>query len=129
MKYLLIKHYRGGPEPVEGWTTMDRWTAEEVAAHVAHMNDLAGRLAVTGEFVGSTALSDDGVFVRSDGPGALAQTPIPDAHDLVAGWMMIDVASHERALEIAGELSAAPGANGEPIREWLELRSLHPGQH
>jgi hypothetical protein len=29
MKYLLLKHYRGGPEPVEGWTTMDRWTPDE----------------------------------------------------------------------------------------------------
>ena len=36
--------------------------------------------------------------------------------------MVIDVDSYERALELAGELSAAPGAGGEPIHEWLELR-------
>jgi hypothetical protein len=35
---------------------------------------------------------------------------------------MIDVDSYERALELAGELSAAPGAGGRPIHEWLELR-------
>ena len=29
---------------------------------------------------------------------------------------------YERALELAGELSAAPGAHGEPIHEWLEVR-------
>ena len=36
--------------------------------------------------------------------------------------MVIDVDSYERAVELAGELSAAPGRNGEPIYEWLELR-------
>ena len=35
---------------------------------------------------------------------------------------MIDVDSYERALAVAGELSAAPGAGGQPIHEWLELR-------
>ena len=30
--------------------------------------------------------------------------------------------SYERAIELAGELSAAPGAGGEPIHEWLEVR-------
>jgi hypothetical protein len=36
--------------------------------------------------------------------------------------MVIDVDSYERAIELAGELSAAPGAGGEPIHEWLEVR-------
>ncbi|MDT5241132.1 MAG: hypothetical protein QOD97_3330, partial [Mycobacterium sp.] len=33
-----------------------------------------------------------------------------------------DVDTYERALALAGELSAAPGAGGKPIHEWLELR-------
>jgi hypothetical protein len=36
--------------------------------------------------------------------------------------MIIDVDSYGRAVELAGELSAAPGAGGKPIHEWLELR-------
>ena len=36
--------------------------------------------------------------------------------------MIIDVESWDRAVELAGELSAAPGAGGEPIHEWLEVR-------
>ena len=36
--------------------------------------------------------------------------------------MVIDVDTYERALELAGELSAAPGAGGKPIHEWLEVR-------
>lgn len=48
--------------------------------------------------------------------------PFAETKDLIAGWMVIEVDSHERALELAGELSAAPGAGGRPINEWLELR-------
>ena len=36
--------------------------------------------------------------------------------------MVIDVDSYERAIELAGELSSAPGAGGRPIHEWLEVR-------
>ena len=38
--------------------------------------------------------------------------------------MLIDVDSYERAIELAGELSSAPGAGGKPIHEWLELRPI-----
>jgi hypothetical protein len=37
---------------------------------------------------------------------------------------VIDVDSYERALQLAGELSAAPGAGGKPLHEWLELRAI-----
>jgi hypothetical protein len=36
--------------------------------------------------------------------------------------MVIDVDAYERALALVGELSAAPGAGGKPIHEWLEVR-------
>jgi hypothetical protein len=36
--------------------------------------------------------------------------------------MVIDVDTYEPALALAGELSAAPGAGGKPIHEWLEVR-------
>ena len=48
--------------------------------------------------------------------------PFAETKDLIAGWMVIDVDSQERAIELAGELSAAPGAGGRPIHEWLEVR-------
>jgi hypothetical protein len=47
--------------------------------------------------------------------------PFAETKDLIAGWMVIDVDSYERVLELAGELSAAPGAGGKPIHQWLEL--------
>ena len=122
-KYLLLKHYRGAPAAVNN-VAMDQWTPAEVDAHIQFMNDFAARLERSGEFIDGQALSPDGVWVRSDGEGRPPVTdgPFAETKDLIAGWMVIDVDSYERAVELAGELSAAPGANGEPIHEWLELR-------
>ncbi len=122
-KYLLLKHYRGAPAPVND-VPMDRWTPEELTAHVQYMEDFAARLEATGEFVDSRALSPQGTFVRSNGDGRPPVTdgPFAETKDLIAGWMIIDVETYERALELAGELSAAPGAGGKPVQEWLEVR-------
>ena len=122
-KYLLLKHYRGAPASVNN-VPMDRWTPDEVEAHIRFMNDFAARLERSGEFVDAQALSPDGTWVRYDGDGNPPATdgPFAETKDLIAGWMVIDVDSYDRAIELAGELSAAPGANGEPIHEWLEVR-------
>jgi hypothetical protein len=122
-KYLLLKHYRGAPEAVN-CAPMDQWTPEEIEDHLRYMNDFAKRLEGTGEFVDGQALAQEGTWVRSDGEGRPPVTdgPFAETKDLIAGWMVIDVDSYDRAVELAGELSAAPGAGGEPIHEWLELR-------
>lgn len=122
-KYLLLKHYRGAPAPIND-VPMDRWTPEEVSAHMQYMRDFARRLEGTGEFVDSQGLLPEGTFVRYGGEGQPPVTdgPFPETKDLIAGWMVIDVDTYERALELAAELSAAPGAGGKPIHEWLELR-------
>jgi hypothetical protein len=125
MKYLLLKHYRGAPEAANN-VPMDQWTPQEVEDHVQYMRDFATRLEGTGEFVDERALSPEGTFVRYDGEGRPPVTdgPFAETKDLIAGWMIIDVDTYERAVELAGELSAAPGAGGKPIHEWLELRPL-----
>jgi hypothetical protein len=124
MKYLLLKHYRGGPDPVDDCVSMDQWRPEEVDAHVQFMRDFAARLEETGEFVDAQALAPEGAFVRYDGEGRPPVTdgPFAETKDLIAGWMVIDVESWDRAVRLAGELSAAPGAGGKPIHEWLEVR-------
>jgi hypothetical protein len=123
MKYLLLKHYRGAPAPVND-VPMDRWTPEEVDAHMQFMRDFADRLEGTGELVDGQALAPEGAFVRYDGEGRPPVTdgPFAETKDLIAGWFVIDVESWDRAVQLAGELSAAPGAGGEPIHEWLEVR-------
>jgi len=122
-KYLLLKHYRGAPAPVHD-VPMDQWTPDEVEAHFRFMSDFATRLVDTGEFVDGQALAAEGMWVRSDDDGRppITDGPFAETKDLIAGWMIIDVDSQERAVELAGELSSAPGAGGRPIHEWLEVR-------
>ena len=90
---------------------MDQWTPEEVDAHMQYMRDFAARLQETGEFVDTQALAPEGAFVRYDGEGRPPVTdgPFAETKDLIAGWMIIDVESWDRAVQLAGELSAAPG--------------------
>lgn len=126
MKYLLLKHYRGAPEAVNN-VPMDKWTPQEIENHFQYMSDFGERLEATGEFVDSQALSAEGTFVQYGGEGKPPVTdgPFAETKDLIAGWMVIDVDSYDRAVELAGELSAAPGAGGKPIHEWLEVRPFH----
>lgn len=122
-RYLLLKHYRGAPESANP-VPMDRWTPEEISDHVRYMRDFAARLEGTGEYVDGQALAPEGTWVRYDGEGRPPVTdgPFAETKDLIAGWMIIDVESYDRAVALAGELSAAPGGGGKPIHEWLEVR-------
>jgi hypothetical protein len=124
-KYLLLKHYRGGKAPLND-VPMDKWTPAEIDAHMAYMNEFAARLEESGEFVDGQAVAPEGVWVRYDGEGRPPVTdgPFAETKDLIAGWMVIDVDSYERALDLAGQLSAAPASGGQPLGEWLELRPL-----
>ncbi|MEU4563551.1 YciI family protein [Actinoplanes sp. NPDC023936] len=124
-KYLLLKHYRGAPAAIND-VPMDKWSPEEISAHIQYMSDFARRLEATGEFVAEQALQPAGTWVRYDGEGRPPVTdgPFAETKDLIAGWMLIDVDSCDRALELAAELSAAPGKDGKPIHEWLELRPI-----
>ena len=65
-------------------------------------------------------------MVRSDGEGRPPVTdgPFPESKELLAGYRLIDVESLERALEIAAQASAAPGQEGAPIRQPIEVRQV-----
>ena len=124
-KYLLLKHYRGGPTPHPEFSApMDQWTPEEINDHIAFMDHVADTLRERGEFVDAQALSPQGAFVRFDGEGKAPVTdgPFAETKDLIAGWMCIDVDSVERAYEAAALLSSAPGHKGVPLHEWIEVR-------
>ena len=123
-KYLMFKHYRGAPEP----STTSRWTGgpgrgrSPLPVHGRLRQQAGGHAASSSTArrwhpTGSGSAPTERAAPATDGPFA-------ETKDLIAGWMMIDVDSYERAVELAGELSSAPGAGGEPIHEWLELRPL-----
>ncbi|HRW39513.1 MAG: hypothetical protein KDB04_04455 [Acidimicrobiales bacterium] len=126
-KYLLLKHYRGGPTPICD-LPIDEWAPGEFDDHVRFMGEFAARLQASGEFVDAQALAPTGTFVRSGDDGApIVDGPFAETKDLIAGWMVIDVDTEARAHELAAELSSAPGPGGEPIHEWLEVRPFLSG--
>jgi hypothetical protein len=125
-KYLLLKHYTGGPEAATH-APMEEWSPDEVTAHIQFQHEVARILTENGEFVDAQALSPDGAWVRYGGPDAapvVTDGPFAETKELVAGWFMIDVESKERAYEVAALVSKAPGKGGEPIYEWLEVRPV-----
>ena len=127
MKYLLLKHYRGGPTPAVDFPPMDRWRPEEVDAHIQFMRDFAAGLQESGEYVDGQALTPAQTWVRYGGPDAAPVTtdgPHPETSDLIAGWFMIDVESRDRAHEIAAYVSSEPGPRGEPLYEWIDVREV-----
>jgi hypothetical protein len=129
-KYLLLKHYRGGPEPHHPFPPMDQWAPEDVEAHMAFLRHVSEMLEETGEYVGAQALTPARTWVRYGGPDAAPVTtdgPLPETSDLVAGWYMIDVESYERAVEVAAYVSSEPGPGGEPLYEWIDVREIMSG--
>ena len=129
-KYLLLKHYRGGPEPHHPFPPMDQWAPEDVEAHMAFLRNVKNVLGEHGEYVDAQALTPTRTWVRYGGPDAAPVTtdgPHPETSELIAGWFMIDVDSRERALEIAAYVSSEPGPGGAPLYEWLDVREVMSG--
>jgi hypothetical protein len=131
-KYLLLKHYRGGPEPYRPFPPMDQWAPEDVEAHFTFLKHVGELLEKNGELVDAQGLTPAQTWVRYGGPDAAPVTtdgPLPETSDLVAGWYMVDVDSRERALEIAAYISSEPGPGGEPLHEWIDVREVMSEAH
>jgi hypothetical protein len=126
-KYLLLKHYSGGPEPMPGCVPMSEWTEDEMTAHIAFQREVGRTLSERGEMVDAQGVSPEGTYVRYGGPDAapvVTDGPFPEAKELIAGWFLVDVDSETRAYEIAAHVSSAPGKGGQPIYEWIEVRPV-----
>jgi hypothetical protein len=126
-RYLLLKHYQGGPAPVRPVPPMDRWDPADVDAHMAFQRHVTALLRERGEYVDVAALTPTQTWVRYGGPDAapvVTDGPLPETTDLVAGWWMIDVESRARAVEIAAYVSSEPGPGGTPLHEWIDIREV-----
>ena len=117
-KFLLLKHYRGGPDPHRPVPPIDQWAPEDVEAHMAFQNHVSELFEENGEYFDAQALAPARTWVRYGGPDAAPVTsdgPHPETSDLIAGWWIIDVDSRERAVELAAYVSSEPGPGGEPL--------------
>jgi hypothetical protein len=123
MRFMLLQNY-GQVE--SDCAPMTEWSPEDIKAHIDFQHALNAELLERGELVDAQGLAgpDQAKFVVSDGVGApvITDGPFPESKELLAGYRLIDVETLERALEIAARASAAPGQNGAPIQQPIEVR-------
>ncbi|WP_367129635.1 YciI family protein [Saccharothrix sp. HUAS TT1] len=123
-KFLLLMNY--GPT-ANCDVPMDQWPHEDIAAHIRFQQDLGKELADNGELVDAQGLAGPELAktVTHTGVGSpvITDGPFPESKELLAGYWLVDT-TLERALEIAAQASAAPGPNGVPIGQPIEVREL-----
>jgi hypothetical protein len=122
MRFMLLQHYA----PAENCSVpMYEWRPEDIEAHIAFQQALNAELAASGELVDAQGLSDQARTVTSTGTTpVITDGPFPESKELLAGYRLIDVESVDRALEIAARASAAPGPDGVPIGDHIEVRQV-----
>ncbi|MDF2706340.1 MAG: YCII-related protein [Nonomuraea muscovyensis] len=111
MKYLLLSY-----TPTAAWdaATADTPSEDAMAAFAAYQK-FERELIETGEFVGSEGLGHPAVSttVRRTPDGVVAiDGPFAELKEVLASFAVIDVASHERAVEIGSRIVEVLG---EPI--------------
>jgi hypothetical protein len=121
---MLLVNFDGGT--VE--TPMDEWKPEEASAHMDYYRALNKELRETGELVDVQALAglDQAKIVTFDGLTAPVVTdgPFQEIKEWVAGYMIVDVESDERVIEIAARYSAVPGPGGIALEQPIQVREL-----
>ena len=125
MRFMLLQNYG---EVESHCAPMPEWSPADIQAHIEFQQVLNQELAELGELVDAQGLAGPEVakFVVSDGKGApvITDGPYPESKELLAGYRLIDVETLDRALAIAARASAAPGPNGVPIQQPIEVRQV-----
>jgi hypothetical protein len=121
---LLTKH----DSDSVGAGPMSEWDPDDITAHLEFLRALNQQLIDNGELVEVQALTPPELakVVTFDGQGSPVVTdgPYTEAKEVLAGYQLIDVESEARAIEIAAQVSAAPGPGGMPLRNRIEVRQV-----
>jgi hypothetical protein len=124
MRFMLLQNYAR----IEGVEPMSQWKPDEIQAHIGYQIRVNAELTERGELVDAQALTGPEVarFVTYDGTGAPVVTdgPFAEFKELLAGYRIVDVESPERAVEIAAQVSAAPGPDGHALKQPIEVREV-----
>ena len=124
MKFMMLMHYAGEP----GTAPIHTWPPKDIQAHIAFMMKFNEKLTQSGEFVDAQGLAgpEQAKIVRAKkgGPPAVTDGPVPESKEFLAGFWIIDVDSQRRAIELAGQASAAPGLGGVPMSIPIEVRQV-----
>jgi hypothetical protein len=122
MKYILLMS--GTKAGVDGYRA---WSKKDIDAHMAVLTALNGELAASGEFVATQGLAvpHEAKVVRGMNEGIpITDGIFPESKEFLLGYWIVDVATPERAYEIAGRISAAPGPGGVPTNMPIEVRQF-----
>ena len=125
MRFMLLQNY--GPAETD-CPPMPEWSPADIKAHIDFQLTLNRELLERGELVDAQGLAgpEQARRVVSDGAAApvITDGPFPESKELLAGYRLIDVDTPARAIEIAGQVSAAPGPGGVPIQQPIEVRQV-----
>ena len=120
MKFLLMMSgTQAGVAAYKGWSEKD------MQAHYAFLGRLNQDLRDSGEFVATQPLSgpEEARVVRAGKDGMpVTDGVFPESKEFLLGYWIVDVASAERAYEIAARLSSGPGPGGVATNMPIEVR-------
>ncbi|MDQ6634748.1 MAG: YciI family protein [Gemmatimonadota bacterium] len=124
MKYMLMMNAPAGT----GDYQVADWSPDDFKAHIAFMHRLNKELTEAGELVRAEGLAAPGEakLVRANKKGGPPVTDgvFPESKEFLAGFWLVDVDRPERAYEIAGKVSTAPGPGGKPLIIPVEVRQV-----
>jgi len=122
MNYILLMS--GSKAGVDGYRA---WSRTDIDAHMAVLRSLNRELTESGEFVATQGLAapQEAKIVRGLKEGMpITDGIFPESKEFLLGYWIVDVATPERAYEIAGRISAAPGPGGVPTNMPIEVRQF-----
>lgn len=125
MKFLLMMS-----SPGKRAYQYESWAPKDWERHMAFLQNFNAKLTAAGELVDIVALTapDKAVVVRAGKNGKpVTDGVFPESKEFLAGFWIIDVASAERAYQLAAEASAAPGPGGAPLNMDIEVREVPSG--
>src|SRR3984957_11179602 len=107
MKYILLMS--GSKAGVDAYRT---WSRKDIDAHMAVLKSLNRELTESGGLAATqgVAAAYEAKAVRGLTEGMpITDGVFPESKEFLLGYWIVDVATPERAYEIAGRISAAPG--------------------
>ena len=120
MKYILLM--TGTKAGVNGYRA---WSKNDVDTHMSALVSINRDLTESGEFVATQGLASphEATLVRGLKEGIpVTDGVFPESKEFLLGYWIVDVVTPERAAEIAGRISAAPGPGGVPTNMPIEVR-------
>jgi hypothetical protein len=104
LKYVILIH--GNPASRAAW---ERLSQSERQSGLDAYEALTRTLAASGELLAAEALDDPGTGHRlpATTPGFVTDGPYAEAKELLAGFLLVDVPTLDRALEVAAQVPEA----------------------